>query len=402
MSITLTTTPDANVAAFAPVTLAGSTTRNPFVSGVRDTKTAGAYSSDGGFLKITVTDGDDWEVDDVVTISGSSNDDYNRRHTITAVTSTTVKFATSYTSSASSGVGTLSRMNEGLNIKIEVENASSTVVSTMYANVDTSDGTWTIDISRALQYELSSYFDLTPLEISTANASHSYTIVIYESWLDEDYVTTTDQHGTEPTTIGHMTTELPSDEDFQCGNYFYDGSKVIIHYVNDTTNNVRFDFEYSDGTTGQTSTLTGTRWHYAYVLSKSSVDWIKVTAQEFIDAVWTDVSNTIIIKPVGCNGQVLYFMDRYGNYLGYNFHDYENDQKVTKVDKYTGESWLEKTMFGYEYQNGEYQDIRDIIVSPEVRDEDETLVKVLTNSLTYKAEDVSPTIVLRYDENLIQ
>ena len=121
MSITLTTTPDANVAAFAPVTLAGSTTRNPFVSGVRDTKTAGAYSSDGGFLKITVTDGDDWEVDDVVTISGSSNDDYNRRHTITAVTSTTVKFATAYTSSASSGVGTLSRMNEGLNIKVEVE-----------------------------------------------------------------------------------------------------------------------------------------------------------------------------------------------------------------------------------------------------------------------------------------
>jgi len=401
MSITLTTTPDANVAAFAPVTLAGSTTRNPFVSGVRDTKTAGAYSSDGGFLKITVTDGDDWEVDDVVTISGSSNDDYNRRHTITAVTSTTVKFATAYTSSASSGVGTLSRMNEGLNIKVEVENSSSTVISTMYANVDTSDGTWSIDISRALQYELSSYFSLTTGEVSTATASHSYTIVVYESWLDEDYATTTDQHGTEPTTIGHMTTELPSDDNFQQGNYFFN-TIATIHYVNDTSNNFRFYFEYSDGTTGDSGTLTGTRWHYAYTLSKSNIEWIKVTAQEYVDAVWEDLSDTIIIRQIGCSSQLLYYLDRYGNYLAYNFHDYENDQKVTKVDKYTGESWLEKTMFGYEYQNGEYQDIRDIISSPEVRDEDETLVKVLTNSLTYRAEDVSPTIVLRYDENLIQ
>ena len=399
MSITLTTTPDANVAAFAPVTLAGSTTRNPFVSGVRDQKTIGSYSNSGGYMQIAVTDGDDWEVDDTISIAGSNNGEYDGRHKIKAVATGTVTTWTTWTTTESGGISY--RMNEGLNIKVEVENSSSAVISTMYANVDTSDGTWSIDISRALQYELSSYFSLTTGEVSTATASHSYTIVVYESWLDEDYATTTDQHGTEPTTIGHMTTELPSDDNFQQGNYFFD-TIATVHYVNDTSNNFRFYFEYSDGTTGDSGTLTGTRWHYAYTLSKSSIEWIKVTAQEYVDAVWEDLSDTIIIRQIGCSSQLLYYLDRYGNYLAYNFHDYENDQKVTKVDKYTGESWLEKTMFGYEYQNGEYQDIRDIITSPEVRDEDQSLVKVLTNSLTYKAEDVSPTIVLRYDENLIQ
>ncbi len=60
-------------------------------------------------------------------------------------------------------------------------------------------------------------------------------------------------------------------------------------------------------------------------------------------------------------------------------------------------------MYGKEYVKGEHQDIRDIIVSPEVRDEDEELVEVKTSALKYYSSDeVSPTITLRYNETLIQ
>ena len=403
MAITLTTTPDSNVAAFAPVTLAGTTTRNPFTNGLRAQKTVSAYANSGGYLQLTVASTTGWLADDVVTISGSSNTAYNTRHTVTSLTSTTLTLATAYNGAATSGVGVVYRTNDGLNIKVEIENATSTVVATIYANVDTYDGSFSVDISRALQYELSSYFDLTPLQIATTTASHEYTIVIYESWLDEDYVVTEDAHGTEPTTIAHLTTELPADDNFQCGNFWFD-DKILIHYVSDTTNDVQYAFEYSDGTTAATAKLTETNWHYAYVLNLTSspdIEWVKVTAQQYIDSQWEDVSDPILVRRLRCNDTILYYMDRYGNYIGYMFHDYENKQRTKKVDRYTGESWLERTLYGFEYMNGEWQDIRDVITSPEVYDEDETLVRVLTDTLTYKAQEVTPSIIVRYDENYI-
>ena len=398
MSISITTTPNADVAAYAPVTIAGTSTRNPFEGGVRDYRTITGMSNSGGYLMLTVAI-QAWEDDDTILIDNATTDfeQYNGRHTITSRTSTTITTATTWVAASTGDEGIVFRMNENLYIKLEVENDASTVIGTLYCLVDTSDDTWSFDISRPLQYELSSYFSLVDGEVDTGSASHEYTLVLYETWQADDYTTTEEVHGTEPTTISHLTTELPSDDNFQCTDFFYKDTFLICYY-NDTSNDLRFKIE-AEGRTEYTAVIVGTNGHYAFADTVSD-EWVKVTAQEDSGG-WADLSDTIIIKAVGCGSTILHYINRFGMYVGYECHSWDDNQRTIKVDKYTGETWQERTLKGKEYSNAVYQDIRDVVASNEVYDEDLAEVRVLTDAILYKADEVSPKIKIRYDETFI-
>ena len=341
MAITLTTTPDANVAAFAPVLIAGTSSRNPFLtSGVRDSRAVGGYSNASGKVQLSVGS-QSWEVGDTVLIEDDANEIYNGRHEIYAVTSTTITLNTSYTAAGSGG--TIYRMNEGLNIKIEIENSSSEVIATRYSNINTSDGSWSLDLSRSLQYELSGLLDLTEGETETATFSHSYTIVIYESFLADDYTVTEFAHGTEPTTIAHRTVELKTDFvnglKLMTGDFFHNGL-IPIHFLMNTGGaGVELKFTEADGTVTATGALTETRWHYAYTFASES-SYVKVAAYDVVEG--TRLTEEIYIRKIGCNSTLIWFLNRYGAYLAYEIHNYDADQKTKKIDKYTGESWQER------------------------------------------------------------
>ena len=404
MSITISTTPSANVAAFAPVTIAGTTTRNPFESGTRDSRTITAMAdSGGGFLKLTVSS-QTWEDDDTILIDGATTDfdQYNGRHTITAKTSTTITTATAWVAATTGTKGTVYRMNENLYIKLQVINESAAVIATLYTLVNTDDDSWSFDVSKPLQYELATTFTHTAGAVDMTLQSHEYTLILYEQWQADDYTTTVDAHVTEPTTIAHRTIELPTDDNFQCNDHFAD-NRIMVHYINDTVDDLFFKIETDVGGTTSTAVVTGYNWHYGYVFTfTTSAKWAKITAWHRPDAIDTQLSDTIIVKKIGCNSTIIYYVNRYGIYSGYECHNWDDTQKTIKVDKYTGEAWQERTLIGKEYVNGVYQDIRDIITSPEVYDEDLELVRVLTDSILYKSDEVNPKIKLRYDETFIQ
>ena len=399
MAITLTTTPAANVAAYAPVTVAGTTTRNPFTAGLRHSASLIAADNSGGFLRFTVSSTTFWIAGDTITLTGCSNAALNGRHQITSfISPNTIITSTAYTAAGSGG--TVTRMNEGLNIKMLVKNESAATIATLYAPVNPATGAFSIDISKALQYELYSTFNTTPGEVSTRGAYHTYTVYLYESFLNKAYAQTEISIRNFSTTA-HRFTVKPVDDLYafklQTGNFFFERT-VLINFYTEIADAFFLKQVDPEGTVVTSGRLTGSSGHFAYVF-ETTADWHKVT---IVDGTNEHVSNTIVVRKIGACSTLLYFLNRYGAYEAFEFHDYNDEQKTIKVDKYTGETWKERRLIGKQYVNGVYQNIRDLITSPEVYDEDFVPVRVLTDSLQYKAQEVNPEIVIRYDETHIQ
>lgn len=399
MAITLTTTPAANVAAYAPVTVAGTTTRNPFTSGVRQTVSLTSADNSGGFVRLNTGTFTAFLPGDTIVITGNSNAALNTRHQISTVSPPgTIVTTTPYVSGGTGG--TVTRMNEGLNIKILVKNESAATIATLYAPVNPATGAFSIDISKALQYELYSTFNTTAGEVSTRGAYHAYTVYLYESFLNKAY-SQTEISISNFSTTAHRFTVKPVDGsgtfELQTGNFFFERT-VLINFYTEIADSFFLRQVDPEGTVVTSGKLTESSGHYAYVF-ETTADWQKVT---IVDGSNEPVSNTIVVHKIGSCSTLLYFLNRYGAYEAFEFHDYNDEQKTIKVDKYTGETWKERRLIGKQYVNGVYQNIRDLITSPEVYDENFVPVRVLTDSLQYKAQEVNPEIVIRYDETHIQ
>jgi len=407
MAITITTTPATDVAAFAPVILAGTTSRNPFLSGVLESQSISAISISAGEMQITTGTTHHNEVYDTVVIDGCTGEysRYNGRYNVSTVDSGTIfNVGTTLTAGASGTYGTVTRLNDALNIKVEVKNASSTIIATLYANVNTATGAFSLDVSKALQYELSSVFSHTAGEVDTSNAVHTYTLTLSEIFQKADYTTETSAHGTVPTVIAHMTTDLKtaftSGTELLQGNGYHDG-KIFIHFLMDTGGaTVELIFTPDVGSATSTGALTEHDWHYGYCYEvPAGANVVKVAAWDIVDT--TKLTDDIYIKRIGCASTILYFLNRYGGYEGYEFHDWDDEQNATKIDVYTGDSYREQQLFGKEYQRDEVVNVRDLVTSREVYDEDLTQVYITSSKLTYRAQDVEPEVTIKYEETFI-
>jgi hypothetical protein len=292
-------------------------------------------------------------------------------------------------------------MNENLYVKCVVLNESAETIAELYNFVNTSTGGWTFDISKPLQYELSSIFDIaTTGEKATTGMAHDYDIKLYEIWQAADYSVTSVLHGTEPSTIAHRTTALT---EYLATDNFYYKDKIFITFYAATVADYIIYYTDSEGTVSQSGVLTRTVGHYSYVYEPATTaKWVSIQLVKVIGGFPVSPEEAIHVHKIGCESTILYYSNRYGGYEGYEFHAWENDQKTIKVDKYTGEAWQERILQGKEYTKQTNQDIRDLITSPDVLDEDLTAVRVLTDSLNYRAEEVNPTIKIRYEETFIQ
>ena len=402
MAITIVTTPAANVAAFSPVTIAGTTDRNPFVSGSRLTAALTLIDEDTGYVRLTMSSTTGFVASDTVVIDGATTDfaQYNSRHTITSVTATTITLTTVWVTATTGIYGTVSRMNENLYVKCVVLNGSLETIAELYNFVNTSTGGWTFDISKPLQYELSSIFDISSTgEKSTTGMAHDYDIKLYELWQAADYSVTKVLHGTEPSTIAHRCTELT--EYLTTNNFAYD-DKIFVSFYADDVEDYIIIFTTSEAVAYNAGALTRTNGHYAIVYEPASIaKWVQIALYK-VGGFPTALGDIIYTYKIGCESTILYYSNRFGGYEGYEFHAWENDQKTIKVDKYTGEAWEERILQGKEYVKETNQNIRDLITSPDVLDEDLAVVRVLTDSLNYRASEVKPTITIRYDETFLQ
>ena len=83
-------------------------------------------------------------------------------------------------------------------------------------------------------------------------------------------------------------------------------------------------------------------------------------------------------------------------------HRYEDTKVTDKIDRYTTDSWIERTLYGIEEPEelGEY--LQDLIDSPEIRDENGDLVYVLEAELIYRAETVQPVVTLKIEKNWLR
>ena len=407
MAIIIVTTPAANVAAFSPVTIAGTTDRNPFTADVRLSVTlaaSGGIAANGAYMKLTMADTTGFAVNDTVIVDGATGDfaQYNGRHKITSFSSTIIMTTATVWVAATTGTfGSVDRMNENLYVKCVVLNDSAETIATLYNFVNTSTGGWTFDISKPLQYELESIFSIaTTGEKATTGMAHDYDIKLYEIWQAADYSVTEVLHGTEPSTIAHRCTELT--EYLTTNNFAYD-DKIFVSFYADDVEDYIIVFTTSEAVTYNAGVLTRTNGHYAIVYEPASIaKWVQIALYKVIGGFPTALGDIIYTYKIGCESTILYYSNRFGGYEGYEFHAWENDQKTIKVDKYTGEAWEERILQGKEYVKETNQNIRDLITSPDVLDEDLAVVRVLTDSLNYRASEVKPTITIRYDETFLQ
>lgn len=404
MAITVSTSPAANVAAFATVTIAGTTTRNPFSAGVRLSNALTLIDNNGGFVRLTMASTTGYLAEDTVIIEGATGTfaQFNGRHEITSLTATTITLVTVWATATTGTYGTLYRMNENLYIKCEVLNGSAVVIGTLYNFVDTSTGGWTFNISKPLQYELASIFDMaTTGAKATTLASHDYDIKLYEVWQAYDYSINELVHGTTLSTIAHRATELNSNVILTSDFYFT--GKIFVHFHKQVPGAETYGIKFTESTGTETTTtaITLTNGHGAYVFEPAATaKWVKIE-------VWgisadEAVSAAVYAHKIGCASKILYYVNRFGGYEGYEFHNYTDEQKSIKVDKYAGEAWKERTLYGKEYINGTNQNIRDIVTSPEVYDDTYTLVQLTNDSLIYADEQVTPQVTIRIDETFIQ
>lgn len=413
MAITITTAIAANVAAFAPVMLAGTTTRNPFSSGTRQSQAVISYAEGAGsVVDITVASTTGWLADDTVLIAGATGDFavLNGRHSVGSIPDgASIVLTTAWPGAMSTGdKGTVYRMNENLTVRCDVLNASSVIVAQPFAQVKT-DGTWSIDLQKPLQSELDSVFNLTAGEIATTGCSHAYTVKVYECWQDVDYTLIAQEDVSEAqTTIAHRTIEYAaariSGTSLLTGNYTA-GAKIVFVFTTDKTSGVRLDVtRYTNGALAATAydiTTYSNGWCGWTFDIASTVDYTTIRVMWWNGSEYEAIKSLLTIKNIkGCE-TTLHYLNRYGGYEQQVFHDYEDVQEVDRVDVFAAETYQLRTLFAPQYARSQGQSVRDVVTSPEVYDTTGTAVKMQTNSVTYNARLFEESVTIRYDQTHI-
>jgi hypothetical protein len=412
MAITVTTAIAANVAAFAPVVLAGTTTRNPFTSGTRQSQAAVSYADNGGVVDITVASTTGWLADDTVLIAGATGDFavLNGRHSIGSIPDgASILLTTAWPGAMSTGdKGTVYRMNDNLTVRCDVVNASSVVVAQPFAQVKT-DGTWSIDLQKPLQSELDSVFNLTAGQIAVTGCSHAYTVKLYECWQDVDYTLIAQEDVSEQqTTIAHRTTSYAatyiSGTSLLTGNYTA-GAKIVFVFQTDKTSLVRLTVtRYTNGTPAATNydvtTYTNGWAGWTFDIA-STVDYTTISVTWNNGSEYEAIKSLLTVKNIkGCE-TTLHYLNRLGGYEQQVFHDYEDVQETDRVDVFAAETYQIRTLFTPQYARSQREGLRDIVTSPEVYDTTGTAVKMQTNSTLYNARLFEQSITIRYDQNHI-
>jgi hypothetical protein len=408
-------------AGYAAIVVSGVTDRYPFTGTVRqvDPATITAIAEESGKLALAFDDdiASFWLNGDTIQLSGLTGDaaQFNGLHAIEEAPldpdADKMLLSTPYTGSlVSSLTGTATRMNESLQVRITIKDADTDdPFGTVDARVSTG-GAFSADISGIVRTSFSSIFTLTAGAIATTNAVKEIEIEIEEVFQNADYTTRVVNPAFTPISFfAHNTTDLTDMitgtglQNCQQQTTLRAGTKIIYHaIVDDTVAPNRLSFTPNIGSATVISNPTITDGHIGYVYEVASgVKSVTVRLYMSDDNSNRKTPMTYTI-PTNCTGKLLYWLNQLGGYSVMVVHRYEDAKVTDKIDRYTTDSWIERTLYGIEEPEelGEY--LKDLIDSPEIRDENGDLVYVLDAELIYRAETVQPVVTLKIEKEWLR
>ena len=412
MAITITTGLAADIAAFAPCIIYGSSTRAPILStGVLESAAITLYGSGSGgrlAMSVAVGSGTSIEAGDTVVITGATGnrERYNGRHKVYTVTSTTLTVETLYVSSASGDFGTMTRTNDAMRVRADVYNGA-TFVGSVYAQPVKRN--FELDVSGLLRGQLSSIFSLTAGSRATTGAAFAFTVEMFEQWQTVDFsIIEVETAGAAQTGVAHRSTDitgqitgttLPSTA-------YRSKNKVLHHFLCDETSNVSVIFIPYVGSTAGTATtvaMTITNKHgFAVYDIPSTATMVRVRTVWFDGSVNEDIKDDQYIKVPAQNCYTrLYYMNAKGGFEVLECVSYEDETKTDKIDRYSVESWTERTLLSVIEHKETAAYFKDLPNSVEVYDASGVAVEVLTDSAKYYGENIQLSVVVKYEQNIV-
>lgn len=410
MAITITTPLEvdgnSNIAAFAPCILAGTTDRWPFdINDERQTQAATGIQESSDKLRVNFGSTESfWQVDDTIRINGLSDDAsvFNGRHMIETVGATYIVTATNW-QGVPTDTCTLERMNDSLQIKAVIETGIE-----VYAQ-PISGGEFELDLSNALQTKLSSIFDISEEgQISTANASYDFEIDIYEIWKRSDYTTIEEESVlSQQTGVAHrcisLTDFYATERQVLNINYAARGH-ILAHYIDAQSSQPRLRFMPDAGDSLTVSlTMGGTNGHHAGVYEipdEATIVHVQRGDAEIAPIAYTTMYSVRV--PAQRCTKKLHYVNRDGGYASIEFVDYEDRQTPERVDRYNIRSWLERKLISVIENKDRAKYFGDLVVSPEIYDENGNEVELLTDAIIEYGEDVQLNLKVKYEQNYIR
>jgi hypothetical protein len=419
MAVTITTSPAADVAAFGPVILAGTSSRDPVTTGgAAEEVNINSAQISGGKLNLTLaTSSHPLENTDTIIISGmtGSLSWANGRHDVLNVSGISLTTNTDWVGGSGGGGAVVRRANDNLLVLCEVRNASNEVVGTVTAKPYRKG--WSVDIRQVLGSMVGSIFSLTPGAISSAAASAAYTVRVYEQWLSAGYnVNKIETPSLGIGGVAHRAATIEGQLSGALPNTPYAAKDKIIVTWLDPYEQSKAVFYPRTATgwgtmTEVTPTFTRKRGAVVYQIPASAV---------FIHVVVVDTSFSPLSTPASmpstpasmpsaplvrvpqttCNKR-LYWLNLMGGYTVTELTDIEEADAVDRVEWFVAKGYkrrrlwtVEETKFSSAYLDG-------LLLSPEVRDENGNLVRIVSKELVTVADQVRLEIEVEDERNFI-
>jgi len=392
-------------AAFAPILVTGVTDRYPFTSGVRQAGAVASIADSGGNLQVTYTPtGLPFAGADTVLLTGLKGTAaaFNGRHAVNSVTASTVVLDTSWVASSATA-GTLTRLNDGLIVRLDME-VGAVNIGTVDAKVG-EDGLFQADVSGVIASNFESIFTLVSGSVNPSGFVRDTVIRMGEVYQGADLAPTAQGATALPSIKAHATVTLedllPGTQVCEHQNVLKANNSIFYHIIGTAGDRVSLNFD-SGLPTIYTATSPTKHAAVAYDMSALSVG-AKVVVKYYLNATGLPEykDQVTYIKAPSC-GKSLYFLNRLGGYTPMVVVKYEDKTVTEKIDRYTVDSHIERTLFSplEAESNAEY--LKDLINSPEVYDETGEQVYITDTQLVYRSEQVQAVVTIKIEQNWIR
>lgn len=374
----------------APIVISGDCSRYPYVLGVLDREDILSIqgSSSGNFLRLNINAFIEFgEVGDTIQVSGLTGDAaiFNGRHEIGVKLAGRVITTTPW-QAVSTSTGTVTRLNENLLVRVKLDG---------FGQVDTRviNGKFSVDVSRLIYFESIFSFEVGKLDCS--GFVNDIDISFDEVFQGVDYLPKIVSDAATLDFLAHNTTDISNLTTTKTNHHqtiLRAKDYIIWHEIAvQSTPGEEYLFElYKNGALEVDISIAIGNKHGGYVYRIPS-DAKVITIKS--DSPSKELLTYIV--PQTCTGKRLYWLNRLGGYSIMEVHKFEKISEAEKIREYPTESSELIRLYGIEEYEGQGEYYKDLIDSPEIRDEAGEQVWLVDTNLTYRTERAAPVVTIK-------
>jgi hypothetical protein len=379
-----------NYAGRAPIVISGNCNRYPYTGSTQQAAAISSIAVSSGKLRINLGAALPLLVGDTIQVSGLTGNAaiFNARHEVQTVVSTTAVVVTTNWVAVTSTTGTLTRLNENLLVRI---------VILEYGSVDARvvDGKFSVDISRLIPFQ--SIFSLTAGALNCNGFIRGIELEYIEIFQGVNYLPRLIDDSAGTNFIAHNTTDISNLTTAKSNHHqtiLRAKDTIIWHEIR--TSGFTLTIK-EDGVTKATPTLTRVNNHAGFVYKITA--GAKVVTIEVTSALKETLT---YIVPSNCTGKRLYWLNRLGGYSIMEVHKFEKITDVEKIREYPTESHELIRLYGIEEAETRGEYYKDLIDSPEIRNESGEQVWLVDTNLAYRTERVAPIVTIRTENKWLR